>query len=126
LRGVTEFDVVFAAYLVVVFIFVGVISYDLAAPWFAPRCHSVRDLERSGWCLPIGFEGPFADVWANRSVFNARVLATAKFAILSLAFGIAVYFRLHGHPRAGAVAYFCGLATILIFIAMGLILNDFS
>ena len=84
LHGVTALDVLFAFYVTLASLFFVALIYDFAAAWFAPACVSAQDL--GWWCLPIGFEGPFGDSWANRSFFNARVAATADLIVVGLAF----------------------------------------
>src|SRR3981081_2740451 len=64
-----------------VFVLLASLVYDLLAAWSAPRCQTPNDLDLWSWCLPIGWEGPFSDVWANRSFFNARVSATTNIAV---------------------------------------------
>jgi hypothetical protein len=122
LHGVTELDVLFGFYVTVASLFFVVLIYDFAAAWFAPACVSAREL--GWWCLPIGFEGPFGDLWANRSFFNARVAATADLIVVGLAFFCAVYVSVQRHKRSRAIAYCCGLVAIMVLVVKGFILND--
>jgi hypothetical protein len=125
LRGVTEFDVLFALYVGVALLILAAFTYDFAEAWLAPRCSSIRDVGLFAWCLPIGFEGPITDFWSNRSLFNARVATTLNLIVVSLAFVCAVYF-VRGEMRSRAIAYFCGVAVILILLIKAFLLNDLS
>jgi hypothetical protein len=126
LRGMSELDVLFAAYAGIALLVLGVLAYNFVEAWFAPRCASIGDVGLFAWCLPIGFEGPFADIWSNRSVSNARTSATLNLAIMVCAFASALYFAMRGHGCARAIAYCCGLAVLLILLMKSLLLNDFS
>jgi hypothetical protein len=124
LRNVTGRDVLFWAYVgFAVLVLVGNIS-ALYTAWFAPRCTSLSDLD--SWCLPIGFQGPFADSWANRSWFNARASATFGLAVNASAFAVATYFTIKGHGKSRAIAYYCGLAVLIIHFVKSLVMDDFS
>src|SRR3954451_1268603 len=103
LRNVSELDLLFRVYVgVAVLVLLGNI-YDFVEAWFAPPCRSVREMHVVNWCLPIGFEGPFGDVWANRSWFNARASATFHLIVIALAFAVGTYFARTGHPRSRAI-----------------------
>jgi hypothetical protein len=127
LRGATEWDLLFAVYVgFAVLVLLGTVC-SFAQAWLAPRCTSIHDLNVAfTWCLPIGFEGPFADIWSNRSWPNARISATFHLIITVAAFACAVYFWMRGHERRRAIAYRCGLAVLAVGLVKSLWLNDLS
>jgi hypothetical protein len=126
LRGVSDADILFAPYIAFVALLSAVIGFDFAAAWFAPRCTSVAEVGFLSWCLPIGFEGPFGDIWSNRSLANARISATFSLTIVMVAMACGVYFALKNHQRFRLISYLCGLAGLMILLIKGLVLNDFS
>jgi hypothetical protein len=69
-------------------------TFDLVMALSAPICTSAQELD--SWCLPIGWEGPFADDWGNRSRGNALINATLNFAATLLVLAICV--RRFSHP----------------------------
>jgi hypothetical protein len=117
------FDMTFATLAFVLF---ASLLYDLLTTWAAPRCQTPSDLDLWSWCLPIGWAGPFADAWATRSFFNARVSATTNIAVAGVALGCAFHFLSKHHPRARAISYICGFGATLILIVKAFVLNDMS
>ncbi|WP_156381027.1 hypothetical protein [Pseudolabrys sp. Root1462] len=90
------------------------VTYDFASAWLAPLCKNAP--EAGTWCRTIGFVGPFADAWANRSLFNARLLASIQFAIATPVF-VAALRWFFGQPRERRGAY----ALLLTAVAIGTI-----
>ena len=76
--------------------------YGVIVAWFAPRCASVTEIGWVSWCLPIGFEGPFADAWANRSFANARIWAASSLTVASLFLGALIHISFFQPPRVFA------------------------
>ena len=101
------------------------VTYNFASAWLAPLCKNAG--EGNGWCQPIGFEGPFTDAWANRSLFNARLLASIQFAIVTLVFFAALrwFFGLP-HERRGTYALLLIAVAIGTVAAPALFLNSAS
>ena len=91
--------------------------YDMFVAWFAPRCGSVTEIRWFSWCLPIGFEGPFADVWANRSFANARIWAATSLIFTSLFCGALVHISFFQSP-----ASFPKRLLLLVVLTIGVVL----
>jgi hypothetical protein len=100
--------------------------YDLLLSWFAPRCETPSDLE-GWWCLPIGWSGPFSDIWSNRSFFNSRVDSTINFIIWILIVGLAIHvFFIRRSPRGRRLLLFASIGALLFMIVKALCLNNIS
>jgi hypothetical protein len=99
-------------------------TFGLVQAWFAPVCQTVWDLD--GWCLPIGFEGPFADFWSNRSLFSARVSGTIHFVIAALTLGAAVYFLVKRLPNVRRMVLCLVLVDVMAILFTVVVLNDHS
>jgi hypothetical protein len=124
LRGVSESDILFALYATVAaFVLLGA-TYSLAEAWLAPRCTSIREVGLFAWCMPIGFGGPFADFWSNRSFHNARISATFDWSVVFVGFAVAAYFATKEHRRTRAISYYCGLVSLLVLLTKSFVLND--
>jgi hypothetical protein len=101
-------------------------SYDLLLSWFAPSCKTPNDL-KGWWCLPIGWEGPFYDIWSNRSFFNARADSTINFVVWVLVFALAIRaFFIKPSPRARRLLLFAAIGALLFMIIKAASLNRFS
>ena len=110
--------VVPCALLILLFVF------DFGMAVQAPVCGSPAEL--GNWSLPLGWQGPFADVWSNRSrsyaVIDAGINLGATALVLAMC--LRVFSRV---PRASFHRSFVVKLQIglLIFLVLkGLILND--
>src|SRR5262245_93207 len=124
LRNATERDLLFVVYVVLALLAFAAKIYVFAQAWFSYPCHSTHDID--GWCLTVGFAGPFSDAWSNRSLFNARFSATFHLTLAIAAIACATYFIVRRHPRARAIADCCGLAVVLTGLIQSLLLDDIS
>ena len=99
--------------------------YDLAAAVLAPVCRSVAELD-GWWCVTIGWEGPFADFWSNRSRSNAIINATLNLSGALAAFVICIWQVARGEDRANLVIVLTQLALVAALVLKGLALNEVS
>jgi hypothetical protein len=62
--------------------------YEMDMALRAPSCASPT--ESDGWCLPLGWEGPFSDDWSYRSRRNAIIGASLNLGagLSALVFGV--------------------------------------
>ena len=125
-RACSTFGWVFGIFATLVMITLGVVAYDLAEAWFAPRCSSPREVGLFRWCLPIGFEGPFADIWGNWSVANARWDRTISFVAVLSAAVVSAYALRTGAAAARKAAYVTAVGALLIVLIKNVVLNQLS
>jgi hypothetical protein len=106
-------------------LWVALALYWFASAWFAPICASAQDL--GTWCLPIGFEGPFADYWSNRSLSNARIAATIYLASALFLLWVLVFFvLLRPTPYSGKIITIAFAITLPVLFLGSCVLNNFS
>ena len=65
---------------------VALFAFDLTAALTAPLCSSPADLGTG--CVALGWEGPFADAWSNRSRSNAIIDASLNFGLSLVTLGL--------------------------------------
>jgi hypothetical protein len=119
------FDGKTIAIMVFLAIATALVAYGFVSAWFAPLCRNFRDLE--SWCLPIGFEGPFSDIWANHSLHNARLLASGQLFVIGPSFIAAIYFLLvQRGARAPTIGWVLVIMTLLTLLLPAIFLNRIS
>jgi hypothetical protein len=97
-------------------------AFDLDMALRAPVCASAGEL--GGWCLPLGWEGPFSDYWSNHSRNNAIIDASFNLGAGLLVLTLCVLLARHQHPSHRSLAIMLQLALLLIVFLKGLVLND--
>lgn len=90
----------------------------------APACATPADLD--GWCLPIGWEGPFADDWANHSRRNAIIGASLNLSAGLLALGLSVFVAVRPSSSGGRIGMILQIQALLLLALTlkSLMLND--
>jgi hypothetical protein len=116
---VRHFLVLLPCFLLVLFF---VDEMDMALR--APECATAADLD--GWCLPLGWEGPFADYWTNHSRRNAIIGASLNLGAGLLALGLSVFVAVRPSPSGGRIGMILQIQALLLLALTlkSLMLND--
>ncbi|HZH51940.1 MAG TPA: hypothetical protein VEZ16_08675 [Microvirga sp.] len=90
----------------------------------APACATAADLD--SWCLPLGWEGPFSDYWANRSRPNAIIGASLNRGAGLLAFGIGMVASMRPAFAGSRIEMILQIQALLLLALTlkSLVLND--
>jgi hypothetical protein len=98
--------------------------YEMDMALRAPSCASPTEL--GGWCLPLGWEGPFSDDWSNRSRQNAIIGASLNLGagLSALVLGVLTAIRSSASgPRMRTIMQIQA-ALLLTLVLKSLVLDD--
>jgi hypothetical protein len=110
--------------LIPCFVLVVLFAYDLDMALRAPLCASPSEL--GGWCLPLGWQGPFSDHWANRSRQNAIIAASLNLGATITALGLSAFAAMRPSLSGNRITVIV-LPQIILLLILALksyVLND--
>jgi hypothetical protein len=98
--------------------------YEMDMALRAPVCALPEEL--GGWCLPLGWEGPFSDNWANRLRQNAIISASLNLGVGLLALGLSMFIAVRPASAAGRIGMILQIQALLLLALTlkSLVLND--
>jgi len=100
--------------------------YEVDMAIRAPACATAANLD--GWCLPLGWEGPFSDYWANRSRRNAIIGASLNLGAGLLSLGLGAFVAVRLPSSSGRIEMILQIQALLLLalILKSLVLNGSS